>query len=754
MSIFPKFFFTLFKGGLVRPIWERVSALYLNFLDDNYIVSGTPSTFDSYVTHSRNGNATMTDSDGLIKWAPHNLLLYSEGFTTGWNIQAGVTVTPNQAIAPDGSFTAAEVTGNGSNGVYQSTLLVAGVVATRAIWLKGVSGGETVIIKDPVLTGTILTCNLTTSWQLFELEENNGHASSQGLWVDDIPVGGIFVWGAHLYRSDLGGMVDNPDRGDSYVPTTSSAVYLPRRGHHVYNGSTWVNEGLLVESESRQNIYLYSENSGAWSPQNATITANVTTAPDGNTTADNFANNDAGLIAFHYAKNSIILTTSTQYTLSVFAKYNTGSGIIWLLGETSADKFCYFDIQNGLVTLSTNFDNATITDYGNGWYRCAATFTKTSATSSEEIGVGVCLTSGTPNFDSTGIANQEQVYLWGAQLEEGSTPSSYIPTAGSAITRAAETLTIPSANLPWPTPNVIGPELVTNGTFDTDTSGWTTQLSASVAWVSGEAEITASATNNSGISQSISFVVGKVYIVTATVRRGTCSDVLRVGVNGIGDVLTYSTSNVTLTFIFVATLTSHNVQVVVSGTSSSGQTAYVDNFSVKEIDPLSVSIQMDGRMTYADTTPSTEAVFTRWLIDSNNRIENYLISNGATTGQYVSLQSSSGIVDLVATSGTYYSPGILVPYNIASRHGSTFINGAVEGTALTANTTPVALPDLSSTDLELAYDYMGTIRTFRIWDADLTDEGIAYVSERSEEPTISLSFNSSESSFTVSDWLP
>jgi len=38
------------------------------------------------------------------------------------------------------------------------------------------------------------------------------------------------VYGAHLYRSDLGGMVDNPDRGDSYVPTTSAAVYMPRRG--------------------------------------------------------------------------------------------------------------------------------------------------------------------------------------------------------------------------------------------------------------------------------------------------------------------------------------------------------------------------------------------------------------------------------------------------------------------------------------------------------------------------------------------
>jgi hypothetical protein len=67
----------------------------------------------------------------------------------------------------------------------------------------------------------------------------------------------FYAWGAHLYRSDLGGMVDNPDQSagfETYVPTTSAARYLPRRGHHVWNGSAWVNEGLLHESEARTNL--------------------------------------------------------------------------------------------------------------------------------------------------------------------------------------------------------------------------------------------------------------------------------------------------------------------------------------------------------------------------------------------------------------------------------------------------------------------------------------------------------------------
>ena len=92
------------------------------------------------------------------------------------------------------------------------------------------------------------------------------------------------------------------------------------------------------------------------------------------------------------------------------------------------------------------------------------------------------------------------------------------------------------------------------------------------------------------------------------------------------------------------------------------------------------------------------------------------------------LQEKGALNDFRASSATAYSPGINVPFNIASRHGSTFINGAIDGTALTADTTPTALPDLSATDLNLAFDYMGTIRQLRIWNQDLGDTGIAEAS--------------------------
>ena len=94
---------------------------------------------------------------------------------------------------------------------------------------------------------------------------------------------------------------------------------------------------------------------------------------------------------------------------------------------------------------------------------------------------------------------------------------------------------------------------------------------------------------------------------------------------------------------------------------------------------------------------------------------------------FVQRESVSGLAD-VSTSVGYFTPGVNVSYNAASRHGPTFINGAEGGTALTADLTPTALPDLSATNMNIASVYMGTIGKFRMWDEDLGDTGIAEAS--------------------------
>jgi len=674
--------------------------LDLNFLNSDATLSNT-------ITHSRAGNATMVASDGLIKWAPHNLALNSASPAT-----QSITVV-------SGADYTVECIGSGS------------------ITLSGAGTGTVTEGNEVEVTASTTTLTLTVSGSL------------DAMWC---------------YRSDLGGMVDVPagerviPSASTYVPTTSSARYLPRVGHHVYNGSAWVNEGVLAESEARTNLVTYSSefDNGAWTKNDSTVSGNVIIAPDGTLTGDKVVENTA--TTWHgLSPASASLTSGVTYTGSYFVKAAERMIVQLLFSSVThgITKFANFNISNG--TLGTvSGGTAAIASVGNGWYRIS--FSSAATTT----GSGACLIAMVPSTTSGRVQSYtgdgtSGIYVWGAQLEAGSTPSSYIPTAGSTVTRAAETFLIPAANLPWPT-ETYGPSLVTNGTFDTDVSGWTATTN-SAAWVSGEINLTG-ASGQTRTVQALSLTVGEVYKATATARLVAGQNVfLRITTSSSGsatgqitfDVST-STSNDTLSFEFVAPAATLYLTLGVGAGTGEASDGYFDNISVRELTRYPVSIQMNGRLSYADEGSAGQVTYAKWEDDTNNRITLSLDTDSTATGEVNFTQVEGGTVDTVASSATEYAPGILVPFNIASRHGMTFINGAVDGVALTEDTTPTNLPDLGATDLNLAYDYMGTVERFRVWGVDLGDTGIETATAPSLEPSLSLTFDSSESSFVVDDW--
>jgi hypothetical protein len=72
--------------------------LALDFDNERYFVDRVPTTFASAITHTRASTATMVDSDGVLKWGPHNLLSYSEDFTQ-WSTLGTITVTADDTNA-------------------------------------------------------------------------------------------------------------------------------------------------------------------------------------------------------------------------------------------------------------------------------------------------------------------------------------------------------------------------------------------------------------------------------------------------------------------------------------------------------------------------------------------------------------------------------------------------------------------------------------------------------------------------------
>jgi hypothetical protein len=196
-----------------------------------------------------------------------------------------------------------------------------------------------------------------------------------------------------------------------------------------HNPATGESLGLLVE-EARTNLITYSEqfNNAAWSKTNITITANSATAPDGTTTADTFAGDGTNNV--HY-----IITSGAAgvKTISVFAKANT-SNIVQLLFGGSISSWANFNVSTGAVGSIGTLCTASIQQFANGWYRCILATTDSAAT---DAAFSIVPSATSSRAESNSLSTS--VYLWGAQSEASSSfPTSYIPTSGSTVTRAAD----------------------------------------------------------------------------------------------------------------------------------------------------------------------------------------------------------------------------------------------------------------------------------------------------------------------------
>ena len=368
------------------------------------LTTGVATTF---IDFTRASNATVTDSDGLVKWAPHNLLTNSESFDAASWTKLNATITANSVSAPNGTTTADKVIEAVTNGLHcpynnsitgssntSYTLSVFAKAAERT-WITLILGdgfpavnlarasfnlatgavgtvGSSATAYPPVDVGNgwwLCRISATSIGTTFGSYLCTASADDTYSYVGDITKG-IYIWGASLYRSDL-----------AMQPNTSA--------YPLYNPTTPKN--LLGYTED------FSNAAWAVATGTATKTSNTDIAPNGLQTADTLAATSANTIVWQI----YVPIVDCKYTGSIYLKRKSGSGTVQITVDGSAFT---------TVALTTS------------WERFSLTYT--AAAGSKAVGVKI-VTSG------------DEVLVWGAQLSDSASLDAYSPVYGAAVTSAA-----------------------------------------------------------------------------------------------------------------------------------------------------------------------------------------------------------------------------------------------------------------------------------------------------------------------------
>ena len=444
---------SLVKSGLSNP--DKLS-LDLQFAADKTLTARRGPT----PVFSRGTGATYVGSDGLIKYGPENL---SPSFTSYSKVQIQTPASISDGITADSlRYTP---TGTPTGYMFTSFTFVQATLVTLSCFIRSsnlttfnfrdfaspaknsrnfdpttglwaASGGDTQFTSYTVLS-------FGNGWYRISCNYLPTDATASRFF-------GVMIGQNAATSVDLGGMqIERCESARTYIPTTTAAVYGPRFDH---DPVTLDCKGLLIE-EGRENFIINSDLYSSATPTNITTTTITGTSVTGSNQIRELSLTSSGV--FTGVQFNATGTGTGSKTLSVFIKKPASNAAPYFTIGFASSAFIYAGIQ---LTMSGSIPVVSVTSttaggfsvvssaieaFPNNWYRVSVVVSGTPASCFPTMYPSNAVWNGTSDIRQTLVASGTNlIYIWGAQLEAGAFPTSYIPTTTGTAARSADVCSI------------------------------------------------------------------------------------------------------------------------------------------------------------------------------------------------------------------------------------------------------------------------------------------------------------------------
>jgi hypothetical protein len=403
-------------------------ALNLNFINSKAL--------DPRISFYRNNIATYYDGKSRVKMSENRAGNGKSPGDTGWS-RSNVTVVSgvadpfggNDAVTNTFGTSTAFTYDQSTDGSYTSR---AGEQLTVSVWAKGDGSTNFKFYNFSSTQENSSVYTPTTSWVRYSWTYTPGTNGANGIgYMCGGTTGSIDFWGFQIEAAPYPGhhLINDSNRPKAlYIPKLITAgINEPRFDHDPDTGES---KGLLIEGQktnilSTSTVTEQASSADFWTKaasHQVPVPGSMGMAPDGTYTAPIFYSTDDD--TYFYTDGNISYTAGATYCASAWVWCAPGTNTAFFYNDGSWTSFSPVAIDGGAI------------DRGE-WVRVYGTFVPATTTAVGQFRID-------PGNGDDGV--NKFVSVWGLQVENGSYPTSYIPTSGAIATRSSDIARIEGTN--------------------------------------------------------------------------------------------------------------------------------------------------------------------------------------------------------------------------------------------------------------------------------------------------------------------